>query len=176
MVGQSEYVLWQCLVEPPAGIPSDADAGLFSKKSIVAGKMKQLVSQDAPKKIKHIQFGVLSKQDIVNMSEIEVTTRDLYTIGESERKPVANGTLDRRLGVSDKNSLCETCHLKMADCVGHYGYIKLVLPVFHVGFFKHTVAILQSICKNCATVLLEEPDRRKFLKRFRRPNLENLDS
>ncbi|PWY98687.1 putative RPO31-DNA-directed RNA polymerase III, 160 kd subunit [Testicularia cyperi] len=137
--------------------------------------MKQLVVQDAPKKIKHIQFGVLSKQDIVNMSEIEVTTRDLYTIGEAERRPVANGTLDRRLGVSDKNSLCETCHLKMADCVGHYGYIKLVLPVFHVGYFKHTVAILQSICKNCATVLLEEPDRRKFLRRFRKPNLENLE-
>ena len=136
--------------------------------------MKELVTQDAPKKIKHIQFGVLSQQDIVNMSEIEVTTRDLYTIGET-RKPVSNGTLDRRLGVSDKQSLCETCHLKMADCVGHYGYIKLVLPVFHVGFFKHTVAILQSICKNCATVLLEEPDRRKFLRRFRRPNLENLE-
>ncbi|KAN0062318.1 DNA-directed RNA polymerase III subunit C1 (rpo31) [Thecaphora frezii] len=136
--------------------------------------MKELVSQDAPKKIKHIQFGVLSQQDIVNMSEIEVTTRDLYTIGEAERKPVANGVLDRRLGISDKNSLCETCHLKMADCVGHYGYIKLVLPVFHVGFFKHIVGILQSICKNCAHVLLDESDRRKYLRRFRRPNLENL--
>ncbi|PWN51206.1 putative RPO31-DNA-directed RNA polymerase III, 160 kd subunit [Violaceomyces palustris] len=136
--------------------------------------MKELVSQDAPKKIKHIQFGVLSKQDIVNMSEIEVTAHNLYTVGQAERKPVVNGALDRRLGISDKNTLCETCHLKMADCVGHFGYIKLVLPVFHVGFFKHTIGILQSICKNCATVLLDEPDRRKFLKRFRRPNLENL--
>lgn len=35
----------------------------------------------------------------------------------------------------------------MADCVGHFGYIKLVLPVFHIGFFKHVIGILQIICK-----------------------------
>ena len=28
--------------------------------------------------------------------------------------------------------------------------------------------------QTCARVLLEEPDRRSYLKRFRRPNLENL--
>lgn len=28
--------------------------------------------------------------------------------------------------------------------------------------------------QSCATVLLDETDRRKYLKRFRRPNLENL--
>lgn len=29
--------------------------------------------------------------------------------------------------------------------------------------------------KTCARVLLEEPDRRLYLKRFRRPNLENIN-
>lgn len=33
---------------------------------------------------------------------------------------------------------------------------------------------LNSISKTCARVLLEEPDRRVYLKRFRRPNLENM--
>ncbi|OBZ66630.1 DNA-directed RNA polymerase III subunit rpc1 [Grifola frondosa] len=46
--------------------------------------------------------------------------------------------------------------------------------LFHIGYFKHTIAVLQCICKTCARVLLEEPDRRIYLKRFRRPNLENL--
>lgn len=50
-------------------------------------------------------------------------------------------------GVSDKQSNCETCHQKMADCVGHYAYIKLVLPVFHIGYFKQTITMLQDICK-----------------------------
>lgn len=137
--------------------------------------MKEIVAQDATKRIKHIQFGVLSPQEIVGMSELEVTTKDMYQISAAgERAPVPHGVLDRRLGVSDKRSLCETCGLKMADCVGHYGYIRLVLPVFHIGFMKHTVSILQCVCKNCATVLLDEPSRRKYLRLFRRPNLENL--
>lgn len=62
----------------------------------------------------------------------------------------------------------------MSECVGHYGYVKLVLPVFHVGFFKHTISILQVICKSCSAVLLDEADRRKYLRAFRRKGLENL--
>jgi len=137
--------------------------------------MKELVPQDAKKRIKHIQFGVLSQQEIVGMSELEVTTRDMYETSQGgERVPIEHGVLDRRMGVSDKRSLCDTCGLKMADCVGHYGYIRLVLPVFHIGFLKHVIAILQCICKNCATVLLDEQTRRKYLRSFRRPGLENL--
>ena len=128
--------------------------------------------QDAPKKIKSIQFGVMSKQEIVNLAELEVVTRDIYNL--PDRQPRVGGVLDRRMGVSDKVSTCETCGHRMADCVGHYGYIKLVLPVFHVGFFKHIVSILQMVCKSCSRILLEEPDRRRFLRRFRRPGLENL--
>ena len=97
--------------------------------------MKELVVQDAPKKIKSIQFGVMSKQEIVNLAELEVVTRDIYNL--PDRQPRVGGVLDRRMGVSDNVSTCETCGHRMADCVGHYGYIKLVLPVFHVGFFKH---------------------------------------
>jgi DNA-directed RNA polymerase III subunit RPC1 len=109
---------------------------------------KELVKQDAKKRIKHIQFGVLSQQEIVGMSELEVTTRELYNIGPGgERTPMENGVLDRRMGISDKGSLCATCNNKMKECVGHYGYIRLVLPVFHIGFLKHVISILQCICK-----------------------------
>lgn len=42
------------------------------------------------------------------------------------------------------------------DCAGHFGFIKLELPCFHIGYFKHTLTILQCICKTCATVLLDQ--------------------
>ncbi|OSX60618.1 hypothetical protein POSPLADRAFT_1148493 [Postia placenta MAD-698-R-SB12] len=134
--------------------------------------MKESVSHQAPKVIKKLQFSLLNNQDTVKISEFEVTHRDLYT--PVDRHPVKNGVLDRRLGTTEKNSFCETCGLSSVDCVGHYAYIKLTVPVFHIGYFKHTIAILQCICKTCARVLLEEPDRRVYLKRFRRPNLENI--
>ncbi|KII96076.1 hypothetical protein PLICRDRAFT_130272 [Plicaturopsis crispa FD-325 SS-3] len=134
--------------------------------------MKEAVSHQAPKVIKKLQFSLLNAQDTVKISEFEVTHRDLYT--PVDRLPVKDGVLDRRLGTTEKNAFCETCGLSSVDCVGHYAYIKLVVPVFHIGYFKHTIAILQCICKTCARVLLEETDRRVYLKRFRRPNLENM--
>ncbi|KAF6762523.1 DNA-directed RNA polymerase III largest subunit [Ephemerocybe angulata] len=134
--------------------------------------MKDAVSHQAPKVIKKLQFSLLNAQDTVKLSEFEVTHRDLYT--PTDRLPVKNGVLDRRLGTTDKSAFCETCGQSSVNCVGHYAYIKLCVPVFHIGYFKHTVGILQTICKTCAHVLLEEPDRRSYLKRFRKPNLENM--
>ncbi|KAF9002217.1 hypothetical protein BGZ52_009704, partial [Haplosporangium bisporale] len=121
---------------------------------------------------KHIQFGVLSPQEIVNVSEFEVTQRDLYTV--ENRQPVKYGMLDLRLGTSDKMATCETCGLKQQDCIGHFAHIKLCLPVFHIGYFRSAIVILQCICKTCSRVMLSEKDRRKYLRKLRAPNLENL--
>ena len=44
------------------------------------------------------------------------------------------GPLDRHMGISDKSSVCETCNKQVADCVGHFGHMKLALPVFHIGY------------------------------------------
>ena len=50
-------------------------------------------------------------------------------------------------GISQKDATCDTCNKSLAECIGHYGYIDLELPVFHVGYFKSTIVILQNICK-----------------------------
>ncbi|GAA5869946.1 hypothetical protein JCM1840_007679 [Sporobolomyces johnsonii] len=134
--------------------------------------MKVLVADAAPKRIKHIQFSVLSSREAVAISEFEANQRDLYNPGD--RTPVNHGVLDRRLGTSDKAGKCDTCGLALADCVGHYAYIKLVLPVFHIGYFKHILGILQCICKTCSRILLDSTQHRRFLAQFRRPNLDTL--
>ncbi|CAG8530365.1 3760_t:CDS:10 [Cetraspora pellucida] len=126
--------------------------------------MKEQVLETAPRKIKHIQFSVLSPQEIVKNSQFVVTHRDLFN---ENRAPMENGVLDTRLGTSDHDILCETCGERMAQCIGHFGYIKLVLPVFHIGYFKAVINMLQNICKSCSRVLLEEDDRRTYLKRIR---------
>ncbi|KAJ1905949.1 DNA-directed RNA polymerase III subunit C1 (rpo31), partial [Coemansia sp. IMI 209127] len=64
----------------------------------------------------------------------------------------------------------------MSDCVGHWGYIDLCVPVFHFGFFKITQNILQDICKSCSRVMLAESDRRSFLKRLRSPGIDGLQT
>ena len=62
----------------------------------------------------------------------------------------------------------------MADCAGHFGYINLHLPVFHAGYFKHTLTILQCICKHCSSLLLQTQYKQDYLKKLRNPNIGAL--
>ncbi|KAL8872081.1 MAG: hypothetical protein Q9174_002232 [Haloplaca sp. 1 TL-2023] len=135
--------------------------------------VKEQVVDSLPKRIKELQFGLPSCQDIINQSVLELCDRDLFD-QTKERTPRVNGPLDPRMGVSSKHGQCQTCGESLQDCNGHFGVIKLVLPAFHIGYFRMTIAILQCICKDCARVLLPEGERRKFLRSLRRPNLDNV--
>lgn len=52
-------------------------------------------------------------------------------------------------GISSKSGVCKTCELPLKDCVGHFGQLVLALPVFHIGYFRLVINILQNICKVC---------------------------
>lgn len=52
------------------------------------------------------------------------------------------------------------------------GYVRLELPVFHVGYLKNIVSILQCVCKSCARVMVAEEERRDCLRRLRNPRTE----
>ena len=109
---------------------------------------KEQVVDKAPKVIQKLQFGILSNQDIINQSVVELSDRRLFDLDQG-RRILPYGPLDKRMGVSDKHAKCETCGESLQHCNGHFGHVRLVLPVFHVGYFKKVVWILQNICKAC---------------------------
>lgn len=149
----------------PMVTDDDDDAPSASNKRLVKGDL-------APKRISHLQFGLLSPEEMQKLAEFQVCSRELFSM--PSRKPAPAGCLDPRLGVSDKVSSCATCNRKLVDCAGHFGYIKLALPVFHIGFLKHTLNILQSICKTCSRVLLVDYEKDKVLRQMRNPNTDAL--
>lgn len=103
-------------------------------------------------KIGKLSFNVLSQEQI---SKLSVTTLDSKTLYDIEsRKPFTGGPLDLRLGVSTKTAICATCKENIQNCAGHFGQIQLVLPCFHIGFLKHTISILNCICKTCGALLI----------------------
>ncbi|PGH14965.1 hypothetical protein AJ80_05728 [Polytolypa hystricis UAMH7299] len=134
---------------------------------------KTQVVDRVPKVIKEIKFGVLSTQDIVSQAVVEVSDRKLFDL-ENDRAVAPHGPLDGRMGISSKSGTCETCGGALKACNGHFGHVKLVLPAFHVGYFKKIIAILQQVCKDCSQILLPEKERRAFLKELRRPGIDNL--
>ncbi|KAG5965333.1 hypothetical protein E4U57_004170 [Claviceps arundinis] len=135
--------------------------------------VKQQLVDKLPKRFKGIKFGIQSNQDIANQAVLEVSDRLLYDI-ENNRSPYRHGPLDPRLGTSSKIGKCETCQDSLTNCIGHFGHVRLPLPAFHIGYLRFIMSILQEICKDCGRVLLEEPERRSFLKELRRPFLDNL--
>lgn len=136
--------------------------------------MKQIVQNGTPKTIKSIEFSALSSSEIVQQSEVEVATSDLFDLASGVRKNKEYGALDLRMGVSSKGAICETCKGNLASCQGHFGHLRLALPVFHVGYFKQIISILKCICKSCSRVLLSQEDKKQFLKELRRPHIDNL--
>ena len=134
---------------------------------------KRLVKGDlVPKKIAKIQFGLLSPAEMQRLAEFQVTSRELFSM--PSRNPAPGGCLDPRLGVSDKVSTCATCKRKLVDCAGHFGYIRLALPVFHIGYLRHTLHLLHCVCKTCSRVLLDDSERDQFLAKMRNPMTDVL--
>lgn len=93
-----------------------------------------------------------SSQDIVNQAVLEVCDRELYAADRNlylsrDRPPAPNGPLDLRLGISGKIGICETCGESLIQCNGHFGFVKLALPAFHIGYLKMVISVLQDICK-----------------------------
>ena len=138
---------------------------------------KEQVLDQVPKRIKALQFGLLSPHDIVSQSVVSVLDRNLFDIGGPAGAPrviTQHGPLDPRLGTSAKNGQCATCQQGLKECNGHFGHVKLTLPAFHYGYFKKTIDTLNCVCKECSKVLLPEKERRANLKAIRRPGLDTL--
>ncbi|KAL6268377.1 hypothetical protein P5V15_001510 [Pogonomyrmex californicus] len=134
---------------------------------------EQFRETNVASKVSHISFGVDSMHDMHMQASVEVISKNLYN-EDAKHTPAVHGALDRRMGVSSMGNECETCNKKLNECVGHFGYLDLQLPVFHIGYFRSIIQILQTICKRCAHVLLTLDERRFYSRKLQNPNLEYL--
>ncbi|XP_022912626.2 DNA-directed RNA polymerase III subunit RPC1 [Onthophagus taurus] len=131
---------------------------------------EQYREADVVRKISHVSFGVESSESMQQQAHIHVVAKNLYN-QDLQRTPIPYGVLDKRLGTNSKDSPCLTCGKHLNECVGHFGYIDLELPVFHTGYFRSIINILQTICKKCSRVLLSDSDRDLFRFKLINPNL-----
>ncbi|KAJ8602663.1 hypothetical protein CTAYLR_004114 [Chrysophaeum taylorii] len=129
-------------------------------------------SEGFGKKIKEVGFGLLSPEEMSRVAEVECCNRELYQM--PSRNPARYGCLDMRLGAANKATTCETCRKRMDQCAGHFGVVQLVLPVFHAGYLKHVLTLLQCLCKTCSRALVKPTERESLLRRMRSPAADAL--
>ncbi|KAH8508169.1 hypothetical protein H0E87_010337 [Populus deltoides] len=107
-------------------------------------------------KVRMVQFGILSPDEIRQMSVIQIEHSETTERG----KPKPGGLSDPRLGTIDRKMKCETCTANMAECPGHFGHLELAKPMFHIGFMKTVLSIMRCVCFNCSKILADEEDHK----------------
>ncbi|KAJ9703826.1 hypothetical protein PVL29_005200 [Vitis rotundifolia] len=105
-------------------------------------------------KVRAVQFGVLSPNEIRQMSVVEIDQSETMERG----KPKRGGLADPRLGAMDKTQKCDTCMGSMAECLGHFGHLELAKPMFHTGFMRTVLTVLRCVCFSCSRILSDEED------------------
>ena len=124
------------------------------------------------KKIKSIQFGLLSPSAIKEMAVCEITQTRSF---DDKGTPIDGGINDLRMGSTDKAFKCKTCHCQNNDdCPGHFGYIKLAEPVFHIGFIADCLKILKCVCYHCHQILIDDYDKYVELFKIKNPKERQL--
>ncbi|KAI9892951.1 MAG: DNA-directed RNA polymerase II subunit rpb1 [Vezdaea aestivalis] len=104
--------------------------------------------------IQEIQFGLLSPEEIKNMSVCQIEYPE--TMDEQRLRPRAQGLMDPKLGSIDRQVRCATCDEGMTECPGHFGHIELATPVFHVGFMTKIKKLLETVCHTCGKIKVDE--------------------
>jgi len=124
-----------------------------------------LAEEAYQKMIDYIKFGILSPQEIRNMSVVEIQTADTY---DEDGAAIPSGLMDNRLGVLEPGQRCKTCGNTSVGCPGHFGHIELAVPIIHVEFAEIIYNLLQVICRNCGRLLLPEKTANSLMARMER--------
>ena len=110
--------------------------------------------------IDKIRFHILSTDEIIEDSYVNVTSYDLFR----DNKPKPKGVYDGHLGTTDHNYKCETCFNDKKECPGHDGHILLNYPVISPICLTELRKWLKLICFECGEPIIEEKVYSKFPK------------
>lgn len=104
--------------------------------------------------IKGIQFGIQSPEDIKNYSVCVVNKPEPFS--KDGLEIYEGGPCDLRMGAFDRYA-CKTC-LETKMCPGHFGMIKLAVPIFNITFLEKVREILDYLCLHCCRLKLSEDE------------------
>ncbi|MCJ1311030.1 DNA-directed RNA polymerase II subunit rpb1 [Agyrium rufum] len=110
--------------------------------------------------IQEIQFGLLSPEEIKNMSVAHIEYPEM--MDEQKQRPRELGLGDPKLGSIDRAFKCGTCDEQMSECPGHFGHIELATPVFHVGFMTKIKKLLETSNAEFKEAMRFRDSKRRF--------------
>lgn len=116
-------------------------------------------SQGNQNVVARVDFVLLDSKEIKRMGVLEVDDFQLY----DKSLPRQGGPNDHRMGTVDRRVLCGTCGYGVDKDLGHPGYIKMGLPLYHPLFLDSINKVLRCVCFFCSH-LVYAPDDRKLVR------------
>jgi len=104
--------------------------------------------------IEKIEFCVFGNPEVKRYSVIKDSLGITLDIAYENGEPKQGGLIDKRLGVTDYNMICDTCGCTTNDCPGHFGHTELAEEVFHFGYLDIAKNVANCICLSCSKVLI----------------------
>lgn len=95
--------------------------------------------------IDQIEFGILSAEEIKNMSVV-----DIY----SNKLSGPNSIYDETMGPIDNGKICTSCGQDNKSCPGHFGHIDLHYKIIHPLYYRTVLLFLKCYCVKCSSCLL----------------------
>jgi len=96
-----------------------------------------------------VEFGITTPEVILRNSVIEVTDPRCTA---NDGTPIKNGLRDPRFGIIGGGK-CPTCQKNRHSCPGHWGHLKLAVPLYHISWVPIVIQWLRSVCHKCGTLL-----------------------
>lgn len=125
--------------------------------------------------ITNLKFYIYGNKQVLNNSVFDSQTKGLYSGDIYENKlPKEGGLIDRRMGITNNAFICSTCNLTNAHCPGHFGHIKLKVPMFHIEFLPYLRNILNCVCHNCSALRCTSEKKRELKKYLENNNREAM--
>lgn len=103
---------------------------------------KYSYSQQEVAKVVGVNFTIMPEEEIERWAVTEINKY------EGAQKEESNFINDRKLGVSSARNQCETCK-QNNECPGHFGFIQLKKPIYHINFINTVKQILLCVCHKC---------------------------
>ena len=114
--------------------------------------------------IKAIKFSILSDQDVLSHSVVEV----LHGKIPQGQEELCNTLYDLRMGTIEKGVKCETCSMDYTRYKGHFGHIALAVPVVNPVCLKKLKWIVKHIGKKCKRIVITKQHLSlKLIKNYR---------
>ena len=127
----------------------------FSDKLIAKQNEYLNVSKMDLNIISHLSIGILSSDDIINMSVMEVKD-------SSSDKKSHNGINSLKMGAVDNGDICDYCGKDSTTCPRHYGRIEFknqsgsYFYIPNPNYMPHIIKILSIICLDCFEIKSSE--------------------